>query len=113
MIIKFAFVFFKFYQSIITFIPTPATSPLPPVEQPDPAYFTVDQLRHLHRQMESVASSGFLLVRVLVDTLHTMTARSSKGDGLPQLWRNASKQQVLGILTIIPHTYIGTSITGK
>ena len=81
-------------QSIIMFVPTPPPSPPLPVELPDPAYFTVDQLRHLHQQLYSAAPSGFLLVRMLVDTLQNMINRSSKDDLFPQLWRNASKQQV-------------------
>lgn len=83
-----------YLQSIITFVPTPPPTPPPPVEQPDPTYFMVEQLRQLHQQLMSVCPSGYMLVKVLVDTLQGLSSRSSKGDALPQLWRNASKQQV-------------------
>lgn len=91
-------------QSIITFVPTPPPTPPPPIEQPEPAYFTVEQVQHLHQQFHSLSPSGFVLVKVLVDTLQPMVSRSSRGDILPQQWRNASKQQVQLTLKLILNT---------
>ncbi len=81
-------------QSIITFIPSPPPTPPPSMEQPDPTYFTIQQLHFLHEQLYKASPTGWMLARTLLDTLHAMIQRSSKGDALPQLWRNASRQHV-------------------
>ena len=74
--------------------PSPPASPLPVVEPEHPDYFTINQLLSLQRQLQTMAPSGFMLERDLVDTLMRLANQSLGGDVLPDNWRTITKEQV-------------------
>ena len=80
---------------------SPPPSPVPVLEPEHPDQFTVDQLLSLHRQLQAIAPSGYILGRELTDTLVTLSNQSmGTGEILPSNWRNLSKEQVSAVLAI-------------
>jgi hypothetical protein len=67
------------------------------LEPEHPDLFTVDQLLSLHRQLQAIAPSGYMLGKELTDTLVRLSNQTmGSGEILPSNWRNLSKEQVSG-----------------
>jgi hypothetical protein len=65
------------------------------LEPEHPDLFTVDQLLSLHRQLQAIAPSGYMLGKELTDTLIRLSSQTmGSGEILPSNWRNLSKEQV-------------------
>ena len=74
--------------------PSPPPSPVLEVESEQPDHFTIDQLLALHQQLRSIAPSGFILARDLIDTLMRLANQTLGGGILPDNWRNIARKQV-------------------
>lgn len=78
---------------------SPPPSLPPQVESTHPEHFTVSQLLNLHRQLLSMAPSGFIPVPSLIDSLQTLLEWTLDRDTVPESWTNMTRDQV-GVVVI-------------
>ena len=66
-------------QSVLLFEEVLPPPPLPPLEAPPPAVFSVAQLQRLWGQLSLIAPEGYMLTHTFVDTLYGFTDNAVSG----------------------------------
>jgi hypothetical protein len=97
---------------------SPPPSPVPVLEPEHPDLFTVDQLLSLHRQLQAIAPSGYMLGRELTDTLVRLSNQTMGSGEIYQrnkVVRIVQLEMVVKILAhhtnlIMTHVYVAPKL---